>query len=90
MYIPNACGGSVFHAVRLRQFVHSSRLGARLWLNNDLKVNLDGHPDDARTIWPLEHGYLLPNEHDLFSKLHPVLSLSLFYHGHSVMRLKQF
>ena len=76
MYIPNACSGYVFRAVRLRQFVHSTCLGARLWLNHDPEVIFDGHPDDVRTIWPLEHGFLLLHERDLSSKPHSVLSFS--------------
>ena len=90
MYISNACSGYVFHAARLRQIVHSSCLGARLWLNHDPEVIFDGHPDDIGTIWPLEHGFLLLRENDLSSKPHSGLSFSLFCHGQSVRQLKQF
>ena len=81
MYIAKACSGYVFHAVRLRQVVHSSCLSARLWLNDDPEVIFDEHLDDVRTIWPLEHGFLLLHERDLSSKSHSVLSFSRFCHG---------
>ena len=74
----------VFHAVHLRQFVHSSCLGARLWLDHDVAVIFDGQADDVRTIWPIEHGFLLLHERDPSSKLHLVLSFSLSRHGQLV------
>ena len=89
MYGPKACSGYVFHAVLLGLFVHSSCLGARLWLNHDPEVIFDGHTDNVRTILPLEHGFLL-HERDLSSKPHSILSFSLSCHGQSVRRLKQF
>ena len=87
MYIPNACSSYVFHAVSLRQFARSSCLRSRLWLIHDAEAIFDGHPDDVRTIWPLEHGFLLLHERDLSSKPHSVLSFSLSCHGKSVRQL---
>ena len=73
IYMLNACSGYVFNAVSLRQFVkkYSSCLHARLKHDIcDAEVIFDGHPDDVRTIWQLEYGFLLLHEHDLSSKPH--------------------
>ena len=87
-YLSNACSGYVFNAVSLRQSVYSSCLRTRLWLSHDAEVMFDGPPDDVRTIWQLERGFLL-HEHDLCSKPHLRLTFSLPSHDLSVRRLKQ-
>ena len=59
MYMSNAYSSYVFNAVSLRQFAHASCLRTRLWLIHDAEVIFDRHLEDIRTIWPLEHGFLL-------------------------------
>ena len=73
-----------FHFVHPRQFVHSTCLGARLWLNHDPQVIFDGHQDDVRTIWPLEHVWISSRTWSLFEA---AFSFSFSCHGQSVRRI---
>ena len=86
----NACSGYVFNAVSLKHFVHSFGIRARLRLTHDAEVIFVGHPDDVRTVLPLEDGFLLLPKRVLSTNPHSVLSFSLSCHGQSFRRLKQF